>query len=70
MKGTIKKIVADKSFGFITGEGQSHDTFFHKEKLVGVAFESLHEGDAVTFEVEEVEQNGEKKTNAINVQKA
>lgn len=70
MKGIIKKIVADKSFGFITEEGKAHDTFFHKDKLVGVEFESLHEGDAVTFETEEVEQNGEKKTNAINVQKA
>ena len=70
MKGTIKKLVAEKPFGFISVEGQSSDVYFHKDKLVGVSFDELREGDAVTFEVEETERNGEKKTNAVNVQRA
>lgn len=69
MKGTIKKIVMDKPFGFITVEGQSSDVFFHKDKVVGVSFEDLREGDTVTFEIEENERNGEKKTSAVNVQR-
>jgi len=70
MKGIIKKLVPEKPFGFISVEGQSSDVFFHKDKLVGVAFEDLREGDTVTFETEETERNGETKTNAVNVQRA
>ncbi len=70
MKGTIKKLVPEKPFGFISVEGQSSDVFFHKDKLVGVSFDELREGDTVTFEVEQTERNGETKTNAVNVQRA
>lgn len=70
MKGTIKKIVADKPFGFIGVEGQSNDVFFHKDKVVGASFEDLREGDTVTFEVEETNRNGEMKTSAVNVERA
>ena len=49
MKGTIKKIL--NGFGFITPEGETKDIFFHANDLNGVAFESLHEGDVVTFEM-------------------
>lgn len=70
MKGTIKKIVLDKPFGFITVEGQKADVFFHKDKVVGVSFEDLREGDAVTFTTEENERNGEKRISAINVERA
>jgi len=50
MNGTIKKLT-DKNFGFISAEGQDKDLFFHANELQGVAFNELHEGDAVTFEV-------------------
>lgn len=70
MKGIIKKIVTEKPFGFITVEGQSSDIFFHKDKVVGVSFEDLKEGDEVTFETEQTDRNGEMRTSAINVQKA
>ncbi len=66
MTGTIKKLVTDKAFGFITGEGLEKDLFFHKNSLVGVTFEELHEGDAVSFETEE----SPKGLNAVNVQRA
>ncbi len=46
-QGTIKKVVADKGFGFIkTDRGE---IFFHSSALQGVAFESLREGQVVDF---------------------
>ncbi len=51
MKGTIKKVL--NGFGFITPEGESKDVFFHANDLDGVTFESLNEGDVVTFEMGE-----------------
>ena len=65
MNGTIKKLT-DKGFGFITVEGQEKDVFFHTNSLVGVQFNELREGDAVTFEVE----NSPKGPNAVNVQRS
>lgn len=65
MQGTIKKIVLDKNFGFISREGEEKDVFFHKDKLSGVNFEDLREGDAVSFDVEE----GERGPSAVNVAK-
>jgi len=53
MQGTIKKIVADKKIGFISQKDVEKDAFFSSEKLEGVKFEDLKEGDSVTFEVEE-----------------
>ena len=65
MTGTIKKLT-EKGFGFITGEGLAKDLFFHSNALVGVSFNELHEGDAVTFETED----SEKGPRAKNVQRA
>ena len=50
MTGTIKTLKSDKGFGFITGEGLAKDLFFHSNSLVGVTFDKLKEGDAVSFE--------------------
>lgn len=65
MTGTIKKLT-DKGFGFITGEGMAKDLFFHSNSLVGVSFDELREGDAVSFETED----SPKGMNATNVQRA
>ncbi len=51
MKGTIKKVL--NGFGFIAPEDESKDIFFHANDLNEVAFESLSEGDMVTFEIGE-----------------
>ena len=49
-KGAIKRLVADRGFGFIrTAEGK--DLFFHRNQLEGVDFNSLREGQQVEFEV-------------------
>ena len=53
MNGTIKTLVKDRKFGFISREGEEKDLFFHSESLSGVTFEELNEGDKVTFEVVE-----------------
>lgn len=63
--GTIKRLT-DRGFGFIAAEGQEKDLFFHAKSLVGVAFEDLQEGTAVTFDIE----TSEKGPNAVNVQRA
>ena len=65
MTGSIKKLT-DKGFGFITGEGLAKDLFFHSNSLVGVRFDELREGDAVSFETEETP----KGPSAVNVQRA
>jgi CspA family cold shock protein len=65
MNGVIKKLT-DRGFGFITVEGQEKDLFFHGKALVGVQFNELKEGDAVTFDTEE----SPKGLNAVNVQRA
>lgn len=65
MTGTIKRLT-DKGFGFITAEGLAKDLFFHSNSLVGVSFDELKEGDAVSFETEE----SPKGLNATNVQRA
>ncbi|MDD4607197.1 MAG: cold shock domain-containing protein [Patescibacteria group bacterium] len=65
MQGTIKKIT-DKNFGFISREDNDKDVFFHANSLEGVDFEELHEGDLVTFEIE----NTPKGDSAVQVKKA
>lgn len=49
-EGTIARLT-DKGFGFISREGESKDLFFHMSELEGVDYDSLNEGDTVTFEV-------------------
>lgn len=56
MNGTIKTLVRDRKFGFITREGEVKDLFFHSQELAGVTYDELKEGDAVTFEVVETEK--------------
>lgn len=63
MQGTIKTIIADKNFGFITPEDGSKDVFFHATGLQGVEFSALKAGDKVSFDVEQ----SEKGPRAINV---
>lgn len=62
--GKIARLT-DKGFGFISREGEEKDLFFHSNNLVDVQYNELHEGDTVTFEVEQ----GPKGPNAVNVQR-
>jgi cold shock protein len=50
--GTIKKLVADRGFGFITAE-DAKEYFFHRGALdSSLDFDRLVGGERVTFEVE------------------
>jgi len=51
--GTIKKVVADRGFGFITAE-DGKEYFFHRGGLVApLEFDRLTGGERVTFTIEE-----------------
>ena len=62
-QGTVKKLVKDKGFGFISGD--RGDVFFHHSGIVGASIESLEEGQSVSYEVEQ--GKGGKGPRAINV---
>ena len=46
-QGTIKKLVSERGFGFIKGEGG--DLFFHQSAVQEASFETLREGQAVNY---------------------
>ncbi len=49
-KGTIRRLITDRGFGFIKAEEQEEDLFFHRNDIEGVEFSSLSEGQEVEFE--------------------
>jgi cold shock protein len=49
-QGTIKKLVAEKGFGFISGE--RGDIFFHHSVVADGGFDDLQEGQAVEYTLE------------------
>lgn len=51
MQGVIKKLVADRGFGFIAAE--RGDVFFHHSAVVNGQFEDLKEGQRVEYELDE-----------------
>ena len=52
MQGRVKKLVADRCFGFLEVEGQK-DVFFHRSAIVEGNFDTLRQGQSVTFEIED-----------------
>ena len=51
--GTIKKVVSDRGFGFITAD-DGKDYFFHRDGLTpSLQFDRLTGGEKVTFEIEQ-----------------
>ena len=64
MTGTIKKVMSDKGFGFITPDDGSDDVFFHRSRLDSkLRFEDLREGEEVQFQV----RSGDKGPQAFDV---
>ncbi|MGD0655748.1 MAG: cold shock domain-containing protein [Thermoguttaceae bacterium] len=47
-QGTIKKLIADKGFGFL--EGERGELFFHHSAVEGTSIEALRVGQAVLYE--------------------
>jgi CspA family cold shock protein len=62
LKGTIKKLIRDRGFGFISAE-DGREIFFHHSALEGTDFDSLKEGSKVEFNSE----RGPKGPQAVNV---
>ncbi len=48
-KGTVKRLVSDKGFGFLAAE-DGGEFFFHQSACQGVRFDDLREGQPVTFD--------------------
>ena len=50
MNGTIKRVTADRGFGFIRGE-DGNEYFFHRSEVGGgLRFDQLRQGQPVIFE--------------------
>lgn len=64
-RGTIKKMVRDRGFGFIRGE-DGKEVFFHRSGLNAADYDGLSEGDAVEYVVQE----GPRGARAENVRQA
>ena len=62
--GTIKKLVSERGFGFISGSGE--ELFFHHSSVQG-SFDSLSEGQAVEFEIDSAPNSKGKGPRAIGV---
>ena len=63
--GTIKRLVRDKGFGFIS-DGHASEYFFHQSACVDTRFDELREGQQVVFEI----GNSPKGPRAENVRAA
>lgn len=51
LQGIVKRIVADRGFGFIGVPGRD-DVFFHRTGLTNIRFEHLAEHDKVEFRLD------------------
>ncbi len=60
--GTIKKVVRERGFGFIS-DTDGRELFFHQSGIVDAQFDALKEAQKVEFEIEE----SPKGPRAINV---
>jgi CspA family cold shock protein len=49
VRGTIKRLITEKGFGFVAAEDGS-EYFFHQSACTDTRFDELREGQAVTFQ--------------------
>jgi CspA family cold shock protein len=63
MTGTIQRLVTEKGFGFIAA-ADGKEYFFHSSACTGTPFDSLVQGQAVSFDIGQ----GPKGPRAENVQ--
>ncbi|MGE5445368.1 MAG: cold-shock protein [Ignavibacteriales bacterium] len=66
-KGRIRKLVADKGYGFIKSE-EGGEVFFHLSGLRGIDFNDLKEGDLLEYDMEKDKRSG--KFRAVSVRRA
>lgn len=69
--GVIKTIRDDKGFGFLAPEGSTgrNDLFFHRSAVEDNGFDSLYEGQRVSYE-EEPDPRDPSRRRAVRVQAA
>ena len=67
-KGTIRRLIANRGYGFIKVE-QGEDLFFHRSDIEGVEFATLSEGQEVEFEIAQG-RDGRKKAVRLRLTKA
>jgi CspA family cold shock protein len=63
-KGTVKRIMRERGFGFILAE-DGREIFFHRSELQNVDFDELGEGDHLEFTI----VKGEKGPQATDIKK-
>lgn len=63
-KGTVKRIMRERGFGFILAE-DGREIFFHRSELQNVDFNELKEGDHLEFSV----TKGNKGPQAADIKK-
>ena len=66
LKGKVKWFNPTKGFGFIEREDKEKDVFVHMSAVRDAGMDSLDEGQALNFEVED----GPKGPNATNLKSA
>jgi len=55
-QGSIKKLVAEKGFGFISGD--AGELFFHRSTVIEGSFDSLRQGQQVEYQVDNSSDRG------------
>ncbi|UCB51737.1 MAG: cold shock domain-containing protein [Candidatus Zixiibacteriota bacterium] len=64
-KGTVKRIIRERGFGFISAE-DGREIFFHRSELQDVDFDAIGEGDQLEFTI----VKGKKGPQATAIKKA
>ncbi len=62
--GTVKRIIRERGFGFISAE-DGREIFFHRTELQDIEFDDIGEGDQLEFTI----VKGKKGPQAIGVKK-
>ena len=62
--GTVKRIMREKGFGFISAT-DGREVFFHRSEVKNVSFDELREGDRLEFDV----TKGKKGPQAVEINK-
>jgi cold shock protein len=64
--GTVKWFNGSKGYGFISNDDGTGDVFVHISAIKNSGFETLDEGQKVTYDIES-DPKDSRKTHAVNV---